>query len=106
MRFRLYQKAIFLGFRRGQRTQHEPQALVSIEGVNDRKSSSFYHGKRVAYIYRAKNTKNGTNFKCIWGKVMNAHGNSGVVKAKFRRNLPPRAIGGQLRVMLYPNRTI
>ena len=80
--------------------------LVKIEGVNDRKSSAFYYGKRVAYIYRAKNTKNGTNFKCIWGKVIQAHGNSGSVRASFRRNLPPRAISGNLRVMLYPNRSI
>ena len=103
---RLYQKAVFLGFKRGQRTQQENQVLVKVQNCNDRKSSAFYHGKRVAYIYRAKNTKNGTNFKCIWGKVMSSHGNSGVVKAGFRKNLPPRAISGQLRVMLYPNRAI
>jgi large subunit ribosomal protein L35Ae len=104
--YRLYQKATFLGFKRAQRAQHEQQALVKIQGVNDRKSSAFYFGKRVAYIYRAKNTKNGTNFKCIWGKVMQAHGNSGTVRAKFAKNLPPRAISGNLRVMLYPNRSI
>ena len=95
-----------MGFKRAQRAQHEQQALVKIQGVNDRKSSAFYFGKRVAYIYRAKNTKNGTNFKCIWGKVMQAHGNSGTVRAKFAKNLPPRAISGNLRVMLYPNRSI
>ena len=95
-----------MGFRRAQRTQHEPQALVKIQNCNDRKASTFYHGKRIAYIYRAKNTKTGNNYKCIWGRVMNSHGNNGTVKAKFRRNLPPRAISGSLRVMLYPNRTL
>ena len=42
--------------------------------------------------------------KTIWGRIGSAHGNNGVVKAKFSKNLPPRAIGATLRVMLYPQR--
>ena len=103
---RLYSKAIFTGFKRGQRTQKEDTALVTIQNCMDRSSSKFYHGKRVAYIYKAKNLKTNINYKCIWGKVVASHGQSGVVRAKFAKNLPPRSFGHAIRVMLYPNKQI
>ena len=103
---RLYQKACFVHFKRGQRTQQENQAVLKVQGCEERKSAVFYHGKRVAYIYKAKNTPRGNAYKCIWGKVISSHGNNGMVRAKFAKNLPPRAMGSTLRVMLYPNKSI
>jgi large subunit ribosomal protein L35Ae len=52
---RLYLRAVFSGFRRGKTTQNENQALLKIEGVNDRKETPFYYGKRVVYVYRTSN---------------------------------------------------
>lgn len=92
---------MFTGFRRGQRTQDENHALVKIDGLNSRREAHFYLGKRIVYVYRTK-----IGYKTIWGRICSQHGNNGMVKARFNHNLPPKAIGATLRVMLYPYRNI
>ena len=96
---RLYARATFLGFRRGKTGQTENHALVNVEHLNSSNDAQFYFGKRIVYIYKSK-----SGFRTIWGRIMKAHGGNGVLRATFNHNLPPRAIGASLRVMLYPNR--
>lgn len=49
---RLYARAVFTGFRRGLRNQHENTALLKVDGCDSKADSWFYVGKRVAYVYR------------------------------------------------------
>ena len=96
---RLYVKAQFAGFRRSKVWVPNNQPLLKLDDVNDKKDTHYYLGKRVVYVYKTKH-----GFRTMWGRIASAHGNNGIVKAKFLTNLPPRAIGATLRVMLYSNR--
>lgn len=77
--------------------------MVKIEGVDDSESATFYLGKKIAYVFRAHREIRGTKIRVIWGKITRPHGSSGVVRAQFRRNLPPKSFGASVRVMLYPS---
>ncbi len=126
--FSLYTKGRVLGFKRGKRNQRVHTSLLQLERVQTAADAEFYLGKRVAYVYRVKRTtktkddekaatKSANKYRAIWGRITRAHGNSGVVKAKFAKNLPPRCFGANVRVvcllsslsliptqMLYPSR--
>ena len=101
---RLYVRGAVLSYKGGLRTQYAHTSILRLENVADAQSARFYAGKRVAYIYTAKNKNiEGSRYRCIWGKTTRPHGTNGCVRAKFRSNLPPQAIGGRVRVMLYPS---
>ncbi|CAL9157955.1 unnamed protein product [Musa hybrid cultivar] len=105
-RVRLYVRGTILGYKRqveSKSNQYENTSLVQIEGVNTKEEVAWYCGKRMAYIYKAKTKNKGTQYRCIWGKVARPHGNSGVVRAKFKSNLPPKSMGGRVRVFMYPS---
>lgn len=98
---RLHVDGAILGYKRGLRNQYNHISLIKIKGADDKAAADFYLGKRVAFITKAKSDG---AFRVNWGKVCRHHGANGVVRCKFRRNLPPQAIGGRVRVMLYPSR--
>merc|ERR1740138_1115168 len=100
---RLYAKGRVTGQQRGKRNVRNNTNLVQIEGVVDAKEAQFYLGKRIAYVYTAQKEIGGSKVRIIWGKVTRSHGNNGMVRSKFRQNLPPKAFGHSVRIMLYPS---
>ncbi|SAL96561.1 hypothetical protein [Absidia glauca] len=99
----LYSKGRVLGYERAMRNQNPNTSLIQVEGVQTTKDAQFYLGKRIAYVYRAKREVNGSKIRVIWGRIARTHGTNGVVKARFRNNLPPKSFGASVRIMLYPS---
>ncbi|KAI5847203.1 60S ribosomal protein L33 [Morchella snyderi] len=97
------QEGKHLSYQRGKRNTNPNTSLIKIEGADNQKDATFYCGKKVAFVYRASKEIRGTKIRVIWGKVTRPHGNSGVVRAKFHHNLPPKSFGASVRIMLYPS---
>ncbi|AMD19050.1 HBR149Wp [Eremothecium sinecaudum] len=100
---RLYVKGKHLSYQRSKSVNNPNVSLVKIEGVANPEDAKFYLGKRVAYVYRCSKEVRGSKIRVIWGKITRTHGNSGVVRAKFRSNLPAKTFGASVRIFLYPS---
>lgn len=96
---RLYVSATFTSFRRNKREINPAQSLLKIDGVNSKEDAAFYIGKKVLAPNKSKNKDAAEN----WGVITQVHGNSGIVRAKFNRNLPPSFLGTNVRVFLFPS---
>lgn len=81
-------KGIILSYRRGRHTQDTNQLLVEIEDVDNKEKAEKILGKSLLW-----KSPSGREFK---GKVTSVHGNKGVVRAKFERNLPGQALGTKI----------
>ena len=78
-------RALLLNYRRGRHTQRTNQFLLEVRGIDSRAKAKPLAGKRVVWT-----TPGG---KAISGRISGAHGNKGVVRARFTKGLPPQAIG-------------
>jgi large subunit ribosomal protein L35Ae len=82
-------KGIVVQFRRSRKRIHERHYLLDI-GLNDRAEAKKMAGKEVEWKSSAG--------KIIKGKISDAHGNKGLVRAIFEKGLPGQAVTTDIEV--------
>jgi large subunit ribosomal protein L35Ae len=82
-------KGIVVQFRRGRKTVHERHYLLDL-GYASREDAKKSKGKEVVWTSPAG--------KKIRGKISDAHGNKGLVRAIFEKGLPGQAVATDVEV--------
>jgi large subunit ribosomal protein L35Ae len=82
-------KGIVVQFRRGRKTIHEKHYLLDL-GLTSRDEAKKMAGKAVEWKSPAG--------KIIHGKISDAHGNKGIVRAIFEKGLPGQALTTEIEV--------
>ncbi|MEM4663151.1 MAG: 50S ribosomal protein L35ae [Candidatus Diapherotrites archaeon] len=83
-------EGIIKNYRRGRRTQHTRQAIIILPGISKKADAFAFVGKKLEYT-----TASG---KKIVGKIVDAHGDKGAVRAIFKKGLPGQAIGSKVKI--------
>jgi large subunit ribosomal protein L35Ae len=84
-------KGMILSYRRGRRTHDVNQMLIELEGVDSKEKAMQYLDKTV--VWKSPSGRE------MDGKIIGIHGNKGVVRAKFERNLPGQAIMTEVQII-------
>jgi len=82
-------KGIVVQFRRGRHRIHERHYLLDL-GLQKREEAKKYSGKEVSWKSPAG--------KEIKGKISDAHGNNGLVRAIFEKGLPGQAMATEIDI--------
>ncbi len=83
-------KGIVVQFRRGRKVIHEKHYLLDV-GLASRDEAKKFAGKEVEWKSPAG--------KVIKGKISDAHGNKGLVRAIFEKGLPGQAVTTEIEVL-------
>ncbi|HIH21790.1 MAG TPA: 50S ribosomal protein L35ae [Candidatus Diapherotrites archaeon] len=83
-------KALIVNYRSGYKTQTANQYILEVEGIKTKAETEKLRGKTVVW----KTSKG----KPIVGKIVQAHGNKGAVRARFNKGLPGQAIGTKVEI--------
>jgi len=83
-------KGVIVNFRGGRHTQINNQMIIQVNGVDSIEKAKKLINKSVIW-----KTPTGKEIK---GKISNAHGNKGVVRAIFEKGMPGQAVGKKVEV--------
>jgi len=83
-------KGIVIQFRRGRKRIHEKHFILDF-GMKDKEEAGKLKGKEVVWKSKAG--------KVIKGKISDAHGNKGLVRAIFEKGLPGQALTQEVEVI-------
>ena len=94
---RLYVKGVVMGYKRGLRNQYASTSLIKMEHVKDKDAAKFYSS--ASRRLQGAHAEEGFQIPRDLGARDAAARQLGHGAREFRRNLPPQAIAGPVRVM-------
>jgi large subunit ribosomal protein L35Ae len=77
-------------YRIGIRTQYSRECLLQFTGVDSAAQAGPLIGQKV--VWKGEN-------KTLIGKIVGFHGNSGAVRAKFKKGVPGQALGTKVELV-------
>ena len=84
-------KGLIVSYRRGRHRQTPNQVLVKVKGITDVSKAHEILGKKAELNISDKTQ--------MIGKVFATHGNSGVVRVRFKKGVPGQAIGMECNIL-------
>ncbi len=87
----IFMEGIVLSYRRGRHTQNINQVLVKLDNIDSKEKAKKFLGKKI--VWKSPSGKQ------IKGEIISLHGNRGIVRAKFERNLPGQAMTTRVEIV-------
>ncbi|MBD3164482.1 50S ribosomal protein L35ae [Candidatus Woesearchaeota archaeon] len=79
-----------VNFRGGRHTQYSNQMVIAVKDISQKEKAAELIGKKVTWLNSKGNA--------ITGKVSNAHGNKGAVRAVFEKGMPGQSLGTKVTI--------
>lgn len=84
-------EGVIKNYKRGVRTYAGNQAIVEVNGFNDKGKAAQLSGKKVVWKSSAG--------KILRGVITAPHGSRGAVRARFETGIPGQAIGDKVKIV-------